>query len=158
MVGWFEKEGNCLNYARSKSEPKMALGIVSLFLQLSVASLASQLHARQGANFQDQCTRFQPAGAGIANATVTNHAFVAAGSTINLPGGDPSCGQTNQTVIADLCRVSLQIPTSDKSGLVAEIWLPDQWNGRLVTTGNGGLAGCECSLFKARTSTKGTTG
>lgn len=90
--------------------------------------------------FQDQCAQFQPA---IANATVTNRAFVAAGSTIDLPGTDPSCGQTNQTVTADLCRVSLQIATSARSGVVVEVWLPAQWNGRLVTTGNGGLNGCE---------------
>ncbi|KAI3400618.1 hypothetical protein diail_2330 [Diaporthe ilicicola] len=94
------------------------------------------------ATFQEQCTSFDPASVGITNATVTEHAYIEAGTNLSLPYNDPSCGATSQSVPTNLCRVALQIATSGKSGVVAEIWLPQSWNGRLVTTGNGGLGGC----------------
>lgn len=96
--------------------------------------------------FQQQCLSFDPASAGITNATVTEHAFIESGTNLSLPDNDPSCGSKSQVVPVDLCRVALQIATSEKSGVVAEIWLPESWNGRLVTTGNGGLGGCESPL------------
>lgn len=98
------------------------------------------------ATFQQQCTSFDPASVGIANATVTEHGFVEAGTNLSLPDNDPSCSLKSQVVPVDLCRVALQVETSERSGVVAEIWLPESWNGRLVTTGNGGLGGCESAL------------
>lgn len=121
----------------------MPLKTLAVFAQLGLGALASDLASRQD-NFQNQCSSFNPANAGIANATVTNHAFVASGTNLNLTGNDV-CGQTSQTVPVDLCRVSLQISTSNRSGVVAEVWMPEKWNGRLLTTGNGGLAGCRSS-------------
>lgn len=116
---------------------------LAIFAQLGLGAWASEMVPRQG-SFQDQCLGFNPANADIANASITNHAFVAAGTSLNLTGNDV-CGQTSQTVPVDLCRVSLQIATTNRSGVVAEVWLPQGWNGRLVTAGNGGLAGCQCS-------------
>lgn len=121
----------------------MALKLATL-LQFCLGTLASQLTPTQN-SFQDRCSQFDPAAAGIANATVTNHAFVGAGTNLDLTGND-ACGQSSQVVPVDLCRVTLQISTTNRSGVVAEVWLPADWNGRLVTTGNGGLAGCK--LFK----------
>lgn len=95
------------------------------------------------ATLQQKCMSFDPASAGITNATVTEHAFIESGTNLSLPDNDPSCGGKSQVVSVDLCRVALQIATSERSGVVAEIWLPGSWNGRLVTTGNGGLGGCE---------------
>lgn len=95
------------------------------------------------ATFQQQCMSFDAASIGITNATVTEHAYIKSGTNLSLPYNDPSCGGTSQLVLTDLCRVALQIATSETSGVVAEIWLPQSWNGRLVTTGNGGLGGCE---------------
>lgn len=118
----------------------MHLKTLAIFAQLGLGVLASDLTSRQ-ASFQNQCSNFNPANAGIANATVTNHAFVASGTDLNLTGNDV-CGQTTQSVPVDLCRVSMQISTSNRSGVVAEVWMPEKWNGRLLTTGNGGLAGC----------------
>lgn len=118
---------------------------LAIFAQLGFGALTSGLASRQE-NFQNQCSNFNPADAGIANATVTNHAFVASGTNLSLTGND-ICGQTSQIVQVDLCRVSLQIATSNRSGVVAEVWMPDKWNGRLLTTGNGGLAGCTISSF-----------
>ncbi|KAJ4416094.1 hypothetical protein N0V82_006938 [Gnomoniopsis sp. IMI 355080] len=118
----------------------MSLKNWATFAQLGLGAWASHVSPRQD-NFQDQCSGFNPADAGIANATVTNHAFIASGTNLSLTGNDV-CGQTSQVIPVDLCRVSLQISTSDRSGVVAEVWLPQEWNGRILTTGNGGLAGC----------------
>jgi feruloyl esterase len=46
----------------------------------------------------------------------------------------------------NLCRLALHIPTSDASGIVEEVWLPEEWSGRFLSTGNGGLGGCK-SIF-----------
>lgn len=113
-----------------------------ILLVLGALQHAAGLAPRQ-TSFEDQCANFDPAAAGVTNATVTNHAFVAAGTNISLPGGDASCGLYSQVVQVALCRVSLNISTTDRSGVVAEIWMPEEWNGRLVTTGNGGLGGCK---------------
>lgn len=117
--------------------------VTAVSAQLWLGALASQpVSPRQAGSFQDQCKSFDPTDAGVANATVTNHDFVAAGTNLTLPGNE-LCGLSSQTVPVDLCRVSLHIATSNRSGVVAEIWMPLNWNGRLVTTGNGGLSGCQ---------------
>lgn len=97
--------------------------------------------------FQQSCMSFDPASVGITNATVTEHAFIQSGTNLSLPDNDPSCGSNSQIVPVDLCRVAVQISTSERSGVVAEVWLPESWNGRLLTTGNGGLGGCESASF-----------
>ncbi|KAG8166041.1 hypothetical protein KVR01_004593 [Diaporthe batatas] len=94
------------------------------------------------AAFEQKCSSFDPSSVGITNATVTEHVYVGSGTNLSLPDNDPSCNYNNQVVPANLCRVALQIATSGSSGIVAEVWLPENWNGRLVTTGNGGLGGC----------------
>ncbi|KAF2790630.1 putative feruloyl esterase B-2 [Melanomma pulvis-pyrius CBS 109.77] len=42
----------------------------------------------------------------------------------------------------NLCRLALHVPTSNSSEIVLETWLPEDWSGRFVSTGNGGLGGC----------------
>ena len=41
------------------------------------------------------------------------------------------------------CRLQVVITTNETAGSVAktEVWLPDQWNERMLTAGSGGLAG-----------------
>lgn len=107
------------------------------------------------ASFQEQCTSFDPTSVGITNATVTEHAFIKSGTNLSLPDNDASCGTKSQVVPVDLCRVALQIATSERSGVVAEIWLPETWNGRLVTTGNGGLGGCGSAFVAGQVSGRG---
>lgn len=126
----------------------LVLGIELLWhLQQASGLEPRQQRRQQQTSFQDQCANFLTSeqaadSARVSNATVTNHAFVAAGSNISLPGADALCGLTSQVVDVDLCRVSLEIATSNRSSVLAEIWMPADWNGRLVTTGNGGLGGC----------------
>ncbi|KAK5136816.1 hypothetical protein LTR08_002112 [Meristemomyces frigidus] len=71
----------------------------------------------------------------------------AAGDTITVTGGqaDVACG-TTEVAPVDLCRVTLEITTSFASATFMEVWLPNgnstSWNGRTLSTDNGGLSGC----------------
>lgn len=117
--------------------------ILPVLLCLGQQASAGSLLTQQ-TSFEDQCAKFAiDDNRRVSNATVTNHAFVAAGTNLSLPGADPSCGLASQVVDVDLCRVSLEIATSNRSAVLVEVWMPADWNGRLVTTGNGGLGGCE---------------
>jgi feruloyl esterase len=93
------------------------------------------------ANFSTACLEFEPLKC-VSNATLNVHEFVAAGTTIQFPGTDSSCGTTNQTVSVDICRIALNVSTSDRSGIIFESWMPRSWTGRLLATGNGGIDGC----------------
>ncbi|RAO67358.1 uncharacterized protein BHQ10_003370 [Talaromyces amestolkiae] len=42
----------------------------------------------------------------------------------------------------EFCRVSLNVTTSSKSQIYMEAWLPGNYTGRFLSTGNGGLGGC----------------
>lgn len=72
------------------------------------------------------------------NATITSADHVPAGTILD---SGLSCNQTT-TVPADICRVGFNVSTSARSGIVAEAWLPVNWTGRFLSTGNGGLNGC----------------
>lgn len=41
-----------------------------------------------------------------------------------------------------VCRVGLRVETSKSSQIYMETWLPENWAGRTLMTGNGGFAGC----------------
>ena len=78
----------------------------------------------------------------IENVTVNYATFVPAGTSLTFPNADPSCTRPSQVVPADLCRVNMNVSTSNRSGIVLEAWLPKNWTGRFLSTGNGGLGGC----------------
>ncbi|KAM0227978.1 hypothetical protein ACHAPO_011104 [Fusarium lateritium] len=69
--------------------------------------------------------------------------FVSAGTTLQLSDNVPTCNRASQAVTADLCRIGLQIPTSKRSSISFELWLPRDWKeSRYLATGNGGIDGC----------------
>ncbi|KAI6354089.1 hypothetical protein MCOR25_008758 [Pyricularia grisea] len=78
----------------------------------------------------------------IPNSTFVSADFVPANTTLNFPNADPSCTRPSQLVSVPLCRVQSNITTSTTSGLHFEAWLPQNWTGRFLSTGNGGLGGC----------------
>jgi hypothetical protein len=51
--------------------------------------------------------------------------------------------QSVTVATVDLCRLTMQIPISNRSSICMGVWLPDNWDGRYVSTGNEGLAGCK---------------
>ncbi|KAF2101984.1 tannase and feruloyl esterase [Rhizodiscina lignyota] len=93
-------------------------------------------------DFQQKCLSFQPEKT-IFNSTRAAREFIAAGTNLTLAGNDPSCGRASQVIPADICRIALHIPTSNRSSITMELWLPEDWKDRRVlTSGNGGIDGC----------------
>lgn len=78
----------------------------------------------------------------VANSTGRELAFVTSGTDLAFPEQDAACNRASQVVRADLCRVAMNLTTSARSEVVTEVWLPEKWNGRLVTVAGGGLDGC----------------
>ncbi|TFK99541.1 tannase and feruloyl esterase [Pterulicium gracile] len=52
------------------------------------------------------------------------------------------CGTDPVPASVPLCRVQFSVKTSNVSEVKAEAWLPDEWHGRFLAIGNGGLGGC----------------
>ncbi|KIK50348.1 hypothetical protein GYMLUDRAFT_266176 [Collybiopsis luxurians FD-317 M1] len=95
-------------------------------------------------DFDSACDNIASQAASIANTTVFFSEVVPAGT--NLSFVNPTCDAvgvaSSQVTLADMCRVALNVSTSDQSGIAMEAWLPRNWTGRFLSTGNGGLAGC----------------
>jgi len=74
--------------------------------------------------------------------------YTLAGELVKIPYvADPSCNATQKpsyTAIENLCRVVATVPTSNRSEVYLEAWLPDAdaWTGRFLATGNIALGGC----------------
>jgi feruloyl esterase len=78
------------------------------------------------------------------NASVASCSYHTAGETLQINGDQSVCFSSIQTEI-DMCRVTLTVATSPTSHNYVEVWLPsgnNPWNGRMLHTYNGGLAGC----------------
>lgn len=115
--------------------------IAQLIALASVAAAASIQSRRSGDGPAEQCASF----AGeldLGNATVWFSQFITAGTNLSLPDYNATCGSPYQLVSTDVCRVALYVPTSAQSGISMEAWLPTNWTGRFLSTGNGGLGGC----------------
>ena len=91
--------------------------------------------------FQSRCLSFTPESYSY-NSSRTILEYVAAGTNLSFPDNDPTCNRPSQLVTVDLCRVGLSIPTSNRSSISFELWLPENWSGRFLSTGNGGIDGC----------------
>ncbi|KAL2212931.1 tannase and feruloyl esterase [Sarocladium strictum] len=115
------------------------LGLATL-TQLGQASLQG---AEASKSFQDRCLAFKPEHH-VKNSTRTRLEFISGGTTLKLDDNVASCERKSQAVHGDLCRVALQIPTSKRSSISFELWLPESWDEhkRFVATGNGGVDGC----------------
>jgi feruloyl esterase len=50
-------------------------------------------------------------------------------------------GAADLSAVADFCRVTAKLRPEPGSEITAEVWLPQQWNGKLVGIGGGGLNG-----------------
>ncbi|EEU35764.1 uncharacterized protein NECHADRAFT_44313 [Fusarium vanettenii 77-13-4] len=67
---------------------------------------------------------------------------VSAGTNITFPDNHPTCGPNYQVTDVEVCRVAMLVKTGPASNVSIEAWLPLNWTGRFLGTGNGGLAGC----------------
>lgn len=124
------------------SMPRSLILVIFLTLWLSLAINAL-------CSFQDKCLAFTPE-THIYNSTRTVLAYIAAGTNLTLPDNDPTCNRPSQVVAVNICRVGLSIPTSNRSSISFELWLPENWSDRFLTTGNGGIDGCMSLLRTAK--------
>lgn len=92
--------------------------------------------------FQSQCQQF-PSKIHLQDVTVNFAQYIPAGTNLSLADAPPSCGEAYQAVSADVCRVAMAVATSNSSEITLEAWFPRDYNGRFVSTGNGGLSGCK---------------
>ena len=76
--------------------------------------------------------------------TVNFAHYVPAGTNLTLEQDDnlATCDRPSQVVPVDLCRVAMLVRTSNISNITLEAWLPTNWTGRFLSTGNGGVSGC----------------
>ena len=96
--------------------------------------------------FLTKCLSFTPE-AYVYNSSRNVLDYVAAGTNLTFPDNDPSCARPSQAVTVNICRVGLSIPTSNRSSISFELWLPEDWSGRFLATGNGGIDGCKPRCF-----------
>ncbi len=78
------------------------------------------------------CDLATASGVALAGARVTGAAPVAAGAFTPRPAAAP---------LRDLpafCRIEAEATPSADSRVTFEVWIPSPWNGKIVTTGNGG--------------------
>lgn len=78
----------------------------------------------------------------IDNTTVWFTESISQGSNLSLAENDATCSTSSQIIATDLCRVAMRVTTSPTSEISLEAWLPFNWTGRFLSTGNGGLNGC----------------
>ncbi|XMA10595.1 hypothetical protein WAI453_003386 [Rhynchosporium graminicola] len=112
-----------------------AIAAIALLLSISSAFVA------QAQTFGAKCLAFRPENY-VTNSSRTAVEYITSGTTLKLTDNVVSCGRAFQTVATNLCRVGLSIPTSTKSSISFELWLPETWTGRFLGTGNGGIDGC----------------
>ncbi|RDW77182.1 carboxylic ester hydrolase-28 [Coleophoma cylindrospora] len=80
----------------------------------------------------------------LENVTVNFAEYLPAGTNLSLSQGYnlSTCGRASQVVPVDLCRITMYVATTNRSGITLEGWLPTNWTGRFLMTGNGGVSGC----------------
>ncbi|KAI2794222.1 putative feruloyl esterase B-1 [Penicillium oxalicum] len=94
-------------------------------------------------SFQKKCEQFSHK-IKVHDATIHGVTYVAAGTNISMENIPSTCAGNaygNKTPF-DFCRVSLNVTTSPKSQIYMEAWLPSNYSGRFLSTGNGGIGGC----------------
>ncbi|GHJ85204.1 hypothetical protein NliqN6_1606 [Naganishia liquefaciens] len=105
-------------------------------LFLSRSALLAIFGVISAAAWKDHCEKFT---ASIPN-VVLEATYYAPGALVNLTS--PSSAVLT-TKLPAFCRLALTITTNTTSGnqALTEVWMPDDWNARLLGFGNGGLSG-----------------
>ncbi|KAL0058752.1 hypothetical protein AAF712_014560 [Marasmius tenuissimus] len=106
-------------------------------------SLLSTLQLASSFNFEAACALSNLSNTRFSNkTTLFDASLVSAGSTLQFPDTDASCAATPQSVVADMCRITMLVETSESSSINMEAWLPRNWTGRFLSLGNSALGGC----------------
>lgn len=142
---------NVLRYdqhPRLSSQHAFVTMLLFSILTGAIALLASThtSHAAAAAaasTFEQACSALAAA-LNIPNATVWFTEHVPANTNLTFPQNNITCGRQSQVSPASgsICRIALYVATSPRSGISMEAWLPSNWTGRYLSTGNGGISGC----------------
>ncbi|KAL4885662.1 putative feruloyl esterase B [Aspergillus karnatakaensis] len=108
-------------------------------LLLSALGLGQTILAQDP--FQTRCERFADE-IDLPHVRVNFVDYVPGGTNLTLVDKPISCNGDYQLVSSDTCRVALAVATSNASEITLEAWFPRDYNGRFLSTGNGGLSGC----------------
>ncbi|KAF3210006.1 Tannase and feruloyl esterase [Orbilia oligospora] len=117
------------------------------FMAVAASSLQYTSATTISNSFQSRCSglwqNFHP----DQQTTVLVAEYLPKGSNFTNPIAHPTCagGWLSKSILADICRLRLNVSTSSTSSVILEAWMPANWNQkgkRFAMTGNGGLAGC----------------
>ncbi|KAI9063782.1 feruloyl esterase-like protein [Trametes sanguinea] len=112
------------------------LGAAPLLALLIHAALAIAASTAKGS--RAACVHFSPRN--IPGVSLTAATYFPANARVDISNVFSSI---NASDLPAFCRVELVVVTNATAGSFAntEVWLPDDWNGRIVTIGNGGFGG-----------------
>jgi len=113
-----------------------------VFLLIQILLFGSIQLLAASPTFEDKCLVFQHEKI-VTGATRNVLKYVSAGTKLDFPDNDATCNRATHIVSTDLCRIALSITTSPQSSVTFETWLPENWTGRFLATGNGGIDGCK---------------
>ncbi|EXA35586.1 feruloyl esterase [Fusarium oxysporum f. sp. pisi HDV247] len=108
---------------------------------LLFSGLGACAAAGKGDDFAAKCAGFKSS-LKLPNTKVWFTEHVPAGKNITFPDNHPTCTPKSTITDVEICRVAMFVTTGPKSNLTLEAWLPSNWTGRFLSTGNGGMAGC----------------
>ena len=111
---------------------------MALLLLALLANIALGLAATAARGSKSTCLKFSPSH--IPGVSVTAKTYFPTNATVDISNIFSSI---NTTSLPAFCRVELVIVTNATAGsfAITEAWLPDEWNERMLTIGNGGFGG-----------------
>ncbi|KAF2864416.1 tannase-domain-containing protein [Piedraia hortae CBS 480.64] len=115
----------------------------SIIYETYVGTKSHVLEKRQAASCASLCSSLTT----LNGYSVTPISCVqrSANTAVSVASGQANaqCG-SSFTPTVDICQVTLNVKTSGTGSTYMEVWMPSgsQWNGRTMSTDNGGLNGC----------------
>ena len=121
------------------------LTVAGFALALSTAAnpslaLPSSSAADAKSGSEAACSAYMLKGPALAHVQLSAATYYPENTSISL---NSSLGSLVTDNLPAFCRLELEITTNATAGSTAktEVWLPDEWNGRSLSLGNGGYSG-----------------